>query len=35
VANGSTEITDVSNADLYGFSQAVGASGWLRQVIAK
>lgn len=35
VANDSTEITDVSDTDLYGFSQAVGASGWLRQVIAK
>jgi hypothetical protein len=35
VANDSVEITDVSNADLYGFSQAVGASGWTLQVIAK
>jgi hypothetical protein len=35
VANDSVEITDVSNADLYGFSQAVGASGWPLQVIAR
>ncbi len=35
VANDSIEITDVSNADLYGFSQATGASGWPHQVIAK
>jgi hypothetical protein len=35
VANSSVEITDVSDADLYGFSQAVGASGWPRQVIAR
>ena len=35
VANNSIEITDVSNADLYGFSQAVGGTGWPRQVIAK
>jgi hypothetical protein len=35
VASDSVEITDVSNADLYGFSQAVGASGWTLQVIAK
>jgi hypothetical protein len=34
-ANSSIEITDVSNADLYGFSQAIGGSGWSRQVIAK
>jgi hypothetical protein len=35
VANNSIEITDVSNADLYGFSQAFGGSGWPHQVIAK
>ncbi len=35
VANDSVEITDVSNADLYGFSQPIGGSGWPHQVIAK
>lgn len=35
VANNSIEITDVSNADLYGFSQPIGGSGWPLQVIAK
>ncbi len=35
VANDSIEITDVSNADLYGFSQPFGGSGWPHQVIAK
>jgi hypothetical protein len=35
VTSDSVEITDVSNADLYGFSQPVGGSGWSRQVIAK
>ncbi len=35
VANNSIEITDVSNADLYGFSQTIGGTGWPHQVIAK
>ena len=35
VANNSIEITDVSNADLYGFSQPFGGTGWPHQVIAK
>jgi hypothetical protein len=35
VANNNIEITDVSNADLYGFSQPIGGSGWPLQVIAK
>jgi hypothetical protein len=35
MANDSIEITDVSNADLYGFSQPIGGTGWPLQVIAK